>query len=54
VGQTSETGVIAIMWRTEMFAPQKMIKLGTSEKIISGCTHDLIKEDFFDNYIRKI
>jgi hypothetical protein len=37
-----------------MFAPQKMTRLGKSEKIISGCTHDLFKDDFFDNYIRKI
>jgi hypothetical protein len=37
-----------------MFAPQKMIRLGKSEKIISGCTHDLFKDDFFASYIRKI
>jgi hypothetical protein len=38
----------------EMFAPKKMIKLGRTEKVISGCTHDLFKDNFFEEYIRKI
>jgi hypothetical protein len=38
----------------EMFVPQKMLRFGKQEKVISGCTHDLFKDDFFGNYIRKI
>jgi hypothetical protein len=38
----------------DMFAPKKMIKLGRTEQVISGCTHDLFKDNFFEDYIWKI
>ena len=35
----------------EMFAPVKEVKLGNDLIIIHGCTHDLFKDNFFEDYI---
>jgi hypothetical protein len=40
--------------RRDARARNQMAYYWGKEKAISGCTHDLFKDDFFDNYIRKI
>jgi hypothetical protein len=36
------------------FAPPQFIKLKGKARQIPGCTHDLFRDNFFDDYIRKI
>jgi len=38
----------------DKFAPKKSITLHNETRVVPGCTHDLFKENFFEEYVDKI
>jgi hypothetical protein len=45
---------ITIRKRQDKFAPRKVITIKDEARTVAGCTHDLFKDNFFEDYVDHI